>query len=153
MSSSSAEIEQFDRRHLRQIAAELVLYAISISLLLVRFFFGVYGLNQRPPGFVVLGLLIAALISLTACAVLQLRLWRRISRNPEWAAALNNEMVQALGASAWLWGFLGAAGSVLFFAILSAFGLVADPVTIAVATILSGRGAQRTAFFVGYRAA
>ena len=151
--SSGAEIEQFDRRHLRQIAAQLVLYAVSISLLLVRFFLGVCGLNQHPPGLAVLGLLIAALISLTVCSALQLMLWRRVSRDPDSAAALNNEMVQALGAAAWLWGFLGAVGSVLFFAILSAFGLVADPVTIAVATILSGRSAQRVAFFVRYRAA
>jgi len=153
MSNMIVEIEQFDRRHLRQIVVQLALYALSIALTLARFLLGEYGPSQGPFESVVLGLLIAALVSLAVCGALQLRLWRQISRNPEWAAALNNEMVQTLGAEAWLWGFLGASGSVLFYAVVSAFGLVGDPVTIALTTILAGRGAQRAAFFVRYRAA
>ena len=78
----------------------------------------------------------------TGCGVIEKVLERT---PPELAAALNNEMVQALGAQAWVWGFLGAAGAVLFFAIASFFGLVGDPTTIALAAIVAGRGAQRAA--------
>lgn len=153
MSKPAVEVEQLDRKHLRQIGFQLVFYALCVSLVLTRFFCQAYGLSRRPIGVIVLGALIASLIGQAACAVVQLRLWKRISRDSQLAAALNNEMVQAWGAEAWLAGFLGAAGSVLFFAIVSAFRLVADPVTIALATILMGRGAQRAAFFVKYRSA
>jgi len=153
MSGTGAEIERLDRVHQRQIVVQLGCYALSVSLLLLRFFLGAFGLERGPVTWTLLGLLVAALLALATCSALQLWSWRRISRNPDLAEALNNEMVQTLGAEAWLAGFLGAAGAVLFYAIASLGGLVADPVTIALTTILVGRGAQRMAFYIRYRSA
>ena len=153
MRALGTEVERLDHLHLRQIVVQLVFYALSLVLILIRFLLGALGLGRGALGSAVFGLMIAALVALAACSAIQLRVWRRISRDPELASALNNEMVQSLGAEAWLWGFLGAAGSVIFYAIASFGGLVGDPVTIALTTIVAGRGAQRAAFFLKYRSA
>lgn len=145
------DIERLDRKRLRNLGAYLIFFVAFMILMLVRFFFRVPGLNERPVGFAVLAGLIVTLIAQAVFIVMQARLAARINKDPHLKAAFANGLLRHLEAQAWKAAYIGAAATVLLFAIVSSFYPVCDPVMIALTTIIVGAGAQRATFYFKYR--
>ena len=145
------DIERLDLRRLRILGTYLIFFVGFVILTLVRFFFRVPGLNERPIGLAVLAGLIVTLIAQVVSIFMQARLVAKINKDPRLKAAFDNEWLRLLETQAWKAAYIGAAGTVLFFAIVSAFYPVCDPVMIALTAIVIGAGAQRTTFYFKYK--
>lgn len=145
------EIERLDLTRLRNLRAYLLCFAHFVILMLVRFFFRAHGLNGKPIGTAVLVGLIVTVIGQGAFILAQAHLAARINGNPRLKAAFDSEFLRHLEAQAWKGASIGMAGTVLFFAVVSSFYPVCDPVMIALTTIAVGAGAQRATFYFRYR--
>jgi hypothetical protein len=146
-----ADIERLDRKRLRNLGTYLVFFVAFVILMLVRFFFRGHGLNEQPIGIAVLVGLIVTLLAQGGLMYKQVRIASRINRDPHLKAAFDNELLRHLESQAWKAAYIGAAATVLFFAIVSGFHPVCDPVMIALTTIIVGAGAQRATFYLKYR--
>ena len=146
-----ADVEQLDRRRMRFLEWYLVSFVVFLLLLLARFFFRAEGLNSQPIGLAVLGGLIVTLLVQAGSALGAALLARRIHNDPSLEAALNNELIQSLETQSWRAAYFTAAGVTLFFAIVSFFYSVCDPVMIALTAIISGLGAYQATFYFKYR--
>jgi len=145
------DIESFDRMQLRNLRAYLLFFSHFVILMLVRFFFRASGLNETPIGIAVLIGLIVSAIGQAMFVLLQARTAVKINKDPHLKAAFSSELLQHLEAQAWKGAYVGAAGTVLFFAVVSSFYPVCDPLMIALTTIAVGAGAQRATFYFKYR--
>jgi len=144
-------IEQFDRKRLRILGVYVASFVASVILSLVRFFFRASGLNQQLVGTVVLASLGITLAVMVVCVVRLALLAARVNRDPKLKAAFADEMLLLLDAHAWRAAYIGTAVTLLFFAIVSSFYPVRDPLMIALTSIVVGAGVQRAAFFFKYR--
>jgi hypothetical protein len=146
-----SQIESLDRRRMRLLEWYLVSFLLFLFLTLARFFFRAEGLNSQPIGIAVLAGLIATLLLQAGSALGAALLARRIRSDPSLEAALNNELIQSLETQSWRAAYFGAAGATLFFAIVSFFYPICDPVMIALTTIITGLGAYQATFYFKYR--
>ena len=146
-----SSVEQLDRRRMRLLEWYLVSFAVFLLLMLARFFFRTEGLNAQPIGIAVLAGLIVTVLVQAGSAIGQALLAQRIRNDPSLEAALNNELVQALETQSWRAAYFGAAGATAFFAIVSFFYPVCDPVMIALTAIVTGFGAYQGTFYFKYR--
>jgi len=147
-----SQIELLDRRRMRLLEWYLVSFLLFLLLTLVRFFFRGEGLNSQPIGMAVLAGLIVTLVLQAGTALGTALLSRKIRSDPSLEAALNNELIQSLEIQSWRAAYFGAAGATLFFAIVSTFYPVVDPVMIALTAIITGLGAYQATFYFKYRA-
>ena len=147
----SSSVERLDQRRMRLLEWYLVSFVVFLLLMLARFFFRAEGLNSQPIGIAVLAGLIVTAVVQAGSAVGQAWLARRIRREPSLEAALNNELIQSLETQSWRAAYFGAAGATVFFAIVSFFYPVCDPVMIALTTIITGFGAYQGTFYFKYR--
>ncbi len=147
-----SQIELLDKRRMRLLEWYLVSCAFFLLLMVARFFFRAGGLNSQPIGMAVLAGLIVTLLLLAGSAFGQALLARRIRSDPSLEAALNNELIQSLELQSWRAAYFGAAGATLFFAIVSFFYPIYDPVMIALTAIIAGFGAYQATFYFKYRA-
>jgi predicted membrane-bound mannosyltransferase len=129
----------------------LIGFAAFLLLTLARFFFRAGGLNTQPIGIAVLAGLIVTVLVQAGSALGQALMARRIRADPSLEAALNNELVQSLESHSWRAAFLGAAAATVFFAVVSFFYPVCDPVMIALTAIVTGFGAYQGTFYFKYR--
>ena len=147
-----SQIESLDRRRMRLLEWYLISFLFFLVLTLVRFFFRAGGLNSQPIGMAVLAGLIITLLLQAGTAIGTALLARRIRSDPSLEAALNNELIQSLELQSWRAAYFGAAGAALFFAIVSFFYPIYDPVMIALTAIITGFGAYQATFYFKYRA-
>jgi hypothetical protein len=146
------DIELLDRQRLRAMQWFCIGFIVFMPLTMVRFFLRLSGLNTQPIGYIILAFMIAALIVVGSCTLVLALLGRRIATDPRLQAALHNEFVQSLRIRSWKAAYLGAVGSVVFFALAELFYPICDPMMIALTTILSGAGAYHLTFYFRYRA-
>jgi hypothetical protein len=146
-----ADTEHLDRRRMRLLEWYLASFVVFLLLLLTRFFFRSEGLNSQPIGLAVLGGLIVTLLVQAGSALGAALLARQIRSDPSLEAALNNELIQSLETQSWRAAYLAAAGTTLFFAIVSFFYPVCDPVMIALTAIMTGFGGYQATFYFKYR--
>ena len=147
-----SQIELLDRRRMRLLEWYLVSCSVFLLLTIARFFFRAGGLNSQPIGMAVLAGLIVTLLIQAGTAAGTALLARRMRSDPSLEAALNNELIQSLEVQSWRAAFFGAAGATLFFAVVSFFYPVYDPVLIALTAIITGFGAYQATFYFKYRA-
>jgi lysylphosphatidylglycerol synthetase-like protein (DUF2156 family) len=147
-----SKIESLDRRRMRLLEWYLVSFVFFLLLTLARFFFRAEGLNSQPIGMAVLAGLIVTLLLQAGSALGAAMLARKIRSDPSLEAALNNELIQSLETQSWQAAYFGAAGTTLFFAIVSFFYPICDPVMIALTAIIAGLGAYQATFYFKYRA-
>ena len=147
-----SQIELLDRRRMRLLEWYLVSCSVFLLLMIARFFFRAGGLNSQPIGMAVLAGLIVTLLLLAGSAFGQALLARRIRSDPSLEAALNNELIQSLEIQSWRAAYFATAGATLFFAVVSFFYPVYDPVLIALTAIITGFGAYQATFYFKYRA-
>lgn len=146
-----SDVEHLDRRRMKLLEWYLVSFAVFLLLMLVRFFFRAEGLNSQPIGIAVLAGLIVTVLVQAGTALGQALLARRIRSDPGLDAALNNELIQSLETQSWRAAYFGAAATTVFFAIVSFFYPVCDPVLIALTAIITGFGAYQGTFYFKYR--
>jgi Na+/melibiose symporter-like transporter len=147
------DIEQADRKRVKELGVHAVIYSVFVVFSLVWFFLRALGPGYQPgsiPVGVCLGLV-------GGCALVyswfrRLRISRTIRKDPKLREALDNEMLAMLELRAWKPAFLAVAAAILFFSIASAILGANEPVLIAITSVVIGFGAQRVAFFLGYRA-
>jgi hypothetical protein len=125
---------------------------LFLLLMVTRFFFRAGGLNSQPIGMAVLAGLIITLLLQAGSALGQALLAHWIRSDPGLEAALNNELIQSLEVQSWRAAYFATAGATLFFAIVSFFYPVYDPVMIALTAIITGFGAYQATFYFKYRA-
>ena len=147
-----SQIESLDRKRMKLLEWYLVSCMFFLLLMVARFFFRAKGLNSQPIGMAVLAGLIVTLLLQAGSAFDQALLAKRIRSDPSLEAALNNELIQSLETHSWRAAYFGAAGAMLFFAIVSFFYPVFDPVMIALTSIITGFGAYQATFYFKYRA-
>ena len=147
-----SQIESLDKRRMRLLEWYLVSFVLFLPLTLVRFFFRAEGLNSQPMGMAVLAGLIVTLVLQAGTALGTALLSRKIRSDPSLEAALNNELIQSLEVQSWRAAYFGAAGATLFFAIVSVFYPICDPVMIALTAIITGFGAYQATFYFKYKA-
>ena len=146
-----SEIENLDKKRLRNLELYITGVAVFVLLSITRFFFRGAGLNSQPIGKVVLIGLILSLILIALGTMRSAILWRMIKDEPHLMEAMNDEWVQALEVRSWKAAFLGAVGTTFFFAIASSFYPVCDPVLTALTSGIAGAGAHQATFYFAYR--
>jgi hypothetical protein len=147
-----SDVEMLDRKRMGLLAWYLVGFAAFVPLMITRFFFRADGLNSEPIGMAVMVGLIVTLLLQAGTAAGVAWVAARIRRDPRLEAALNNELIRSLEGESWRAAYLGAAGSAVFFAVVSFFYPVCDPVLIALTAIVAGLGAYQATFYFKYRA-
>jgi len=145
------DVEHLDRRRIKLLEWYLISFVVFLILILVRFFFRAEGLNSQPIGIAVLSGLILTTLIQAGSALSQALLARRIRSDPGLEAALNNELVQSLETQSWRAAYFAATGTVLFFAVVSFFYPICDPVMIALTAIITGFGGYQATFYFKYR--
>jgi uncharacterized membrane protein len=146
-----SEIENLDKKRLRNLELYIIGVAFFMLLSITRFFFRLGGLNSRPIGKAVLLGLILSLILIALGTVRSAILWRTIKDEPHLMEAMNDEWVQALEVRSWKAAFIAAVGTTFFFAIASSFYPVTDPVLTALTAGIAGAGAHQATFYFAYR--
>jgi hypothetical protein len=144
-------IERIDQQRMSYLKWYLIGFALFMVLMLTRHFFRMDGLNSQPVGIAVLIGLICTLLMQIVFLVRSTLLEKDIRKNPLIQSALNNELVKSLEVQAWIAAYIGSAGMTIFFAITWFFYPICDPVTIALASIATGAGANRAFFYFRYK--
>jgi hypothetical protein len=147
----NTKIETLDRKRMRYLEWYLIGFGVFLALSITRFFFRGGGLNSQPIGTAVF---IGLLVSLADVAVSTLGLallGREIKADPSLRDALYNELVQSLETLSWKAAYISAIGTTSFFAAVSFFYPVCDPVLVALTSIIAGAGAYQAMFYFKYR--
>ena len=145
------KIEILDQSRMKYLEGYLISFSICLVLILTRHFFRLDDLNAKPIGGVVLlGLILTVLLQAYFVAR-SASLERDIRQNPGLEAALNNELVKSMMTESWVAAYIGTSAMTVFFAISGFFYPVCDPVTIALASIAAGAGANRGYFYFRYK--
>lgn len=145
------DIEFLDQQRMKFLRWYLSGFTIFMVLMLTRHFFRLGGLNSQPIGMAVFIGLVSTLLLQVICVIRSALLEREIHQDPRLEAALHNELVKSLETQSWKPAYLGAAGMTLFFAITCSFYPLCDPVTISLAAIVMGAGANRANFYFRYK--
>ena len=145
------EIERLDRNRIRLLEWHLAGFLIFLLFSITRFFLRARGLNTAPVGisvliFSVVGVIIVGL-STSGLAIIN----RRIKQEPSLGEALNNEYVQSIELKSWRAAFIGSVASSVFFAFVSFFYPIHDPVLVALNSIVTGAGAYHLNFYLSYK--
>ena len=151
MEEKRSDIETLDTGRMRTLELCLLGVAGFIMLSITRFFFRLGDLNEQPAGIAVLVGLILSLALISWSTIRSVILKRRMQQEPALQAALNNELVQALEWRSWRAAYLGAVGATGFFAAVSFFYPISDPVLTALTAIITGAGAYQATFYFWYR--
>jgi hypothetical protein len=148
----SSEIEILDAKRMRHLEIYILGVGVFIALSVTRYFFRLGGLNSQPIGVAVLVGLIISLGVISLSTVLSAHFWNRVKYDPTLMDALNNELIQVLQLKSWKAAYLGAVGTTLFFAVVTFFYPVSDPMLMALTSIIAGAGAYQATFYFLYRA-
>jgi hypothetical protein len=159
----SSEIEILDAKRMRHLEIYILGVGVFIALSVTRYFFRLGGLNSQPIGVAVLVGLIISLGVISLSTILSAQFWNRVKYDPTMMDALNNELIQVLQLKSWKAAYLGAVGSwkaaylgavgtTLFFAVVTFFYPVSDPMLMALTSIIAGAGAYQATFYFLYRA-
>jgi hypothetical protein len=151
MERKISEIETLDAKRMRTLELYLVGVAVFIVLSVTRFFFRLGELNSQPIGIAVFAGLILSLALISVSTIRSESLKRRLNQDPALKEALNNELVQNLELKSWRAAYLGAVGAAVFFAVVSFFYPISDPVLTALTAIIAGGGAYQATFYFRYR--
>jgi hypothetical protein len=145
------DIEYLDQQRMKFLKWYLIGFALFMILILTRHFFRLGGLNSQPIGKAVLMGLFISLFIQVAFVIRSALLERDIQGDPNIEVALNNELVKTLMAQSWIAAYIGTSAMTLFFAITWFFYPICDPVSIALASISAGAGANRAYFYFRYK--
>ena len=145
------DIEKIEDKRVNYLKWYIFGFMIFITLMLVRHFFRLDGMNKQVLGAIVLGGLIISVAIQAFFVLLSALLERDIRRNPTLKAALQNELVQSISQQSWIAAYLGAAGMTVLFAVTWFFYPLCDPVTISLCSIAMGAGAYRIYFYFRYK--
>jgi hypothetical protein len=148
----SSEIEILDAKRMRHLEIYILGVGVFIALSVTRYFFRLGGLNSQPIGVAVLVGLIISLGVISLSTILSAQFWNRVKYDPTMMDALNNELIQVLQLKSWKAAYLGAVGTTLFFAVVTFFYPVSDPMLMALTSIIAGAGAYQATFYFLYRA-
>ncbi len=144
----SFDIETMERRRLRLLEGWLIGQVAFLSLIVVRSIERATDPNAPPLGGPVLTGMVLSLLLCVGCVLAYAVMASKIRRDPDLAEALDNELVRSYFSRSWLVAFIGAAATVLIFAVLATYSPVfGDPLTIAFTTILVGMTAQSVTFY------
>lgn len=152
MDPKSSEIEILDAKRMRHLEIYILGVGVFIALSVTRYFFRLGGLNSQPIGVAVLVGLIISLGVISLSTILSAQFWNRVKYDPTMMDALNNELIQVLQLKSWKAAYLGAVGTTLFFAVVTFFYPVSDPMLMALTSIIAGAGAYQATFYFLYRA-
>ena len=144
-------IDALDRTRMKLLEWYLASFVVFLLLTIVRFFLRADGLNSQPGGIALLVGLIITLLIQAGSAIGTAWLAQKIRSNPDLEEALNNELIRSLETQSWKAAYFGAAGSTVFFAVVSFFYPVCDPVMIALTAIVTGLGTYQATFYLKYR--
>jgi hypothetical protein len=134
----SSEIEILDAKRMRHLEIYILGVGVFIALSVTRYFFRLGGLNSQPIGVAVLVGLIISLGVISLSTILSAQFWNRVKYDPTMMDALNNELIQVLQLKSWKAAYLGAVGTTLFFAVVTFFYPVSDPMLMALTSIIAG---------------
>ena len=151
MKNKGLEPEVLDAKRMRHLELYIISVGVFIALSITRYFFRLSGLNSQPIGVAVLAGLIISLGAISLSTLLSARFWNRVKQVPSLMDILNNELIQALQLKSWKAAYLGAVGTTLFFAVVTFFYPVSDPMLMALTSIIAGAGAYQATFYFLYR--
>jgi lysylphosphatidylglycerol synthetase-like protein (DUF2156 family) len=147
----NTDVEHIEKKRILYLKWHIVGFTIFMTLMLVRHFFRLSGLNEELIGMIVLAGLIIAVVIQAVFVLLSALLEKDIRADPRLKASLQNELVQSISLQSWIAAYIGAAGMTVLFAVAWFFYPLCDPVTISLSAIAMGAGAHRIYFYTRYK--